>query len=148
VEPSDSKEEPGNAWHCWAGPAELRDEGDGLVVQVGEHVFGPTDARAAGAICFAYGLDNSLFHTRDTPPFSSRWLVWHFSALLSRWETPDIARFAEQGLHDARLLAGANAAEFEARFIARLNMVKEFHAWMSGIDFAALAAETNTQSIC
>ncbi len=113
-----------DSWTPWQGSAALLEIDEGLVIRVGEKSFGPIeDTRAAGALCFAYGLDFSLFSTADTPLFSVRWLVWHYCLLVSRQYGPDVARLAEEGLNGALALAGPAAAEIEALFKARLTWV-------------------------
>lgn len=115
-----------NSWTPWQGSAALLEIDEGLVIRVGEKSFDPTaDTRVAGALCFAYGLDNALFSTAHTPPLSVRWLVWHYCALVSRQDGPDVARLAEEGLNGALALAGPAAAEIEALFKARLALVRD-----------------------
>ena len=78
------------------------------------------DTRALGALCWALGLDNRLFTVANTQVGTGEWLAWHFCALVSRWDDPDIEAFARRGLNAALAVVGNADLDIEVRFWARV----------------------------
>lgn len=102
---------------------------NGWLLQCGSTTFAAShDTRALGVLCFAYGLDNELFHGVDPQSDAIRWLIWHFAALLSRREEdPDLPETLTQALAEACHLAPNEAVrtEVRSRVAARLQAIAE-----------------------
>ncbi len=108
-----------------------------FLLELPDGKFTPSyDLDAIGALCFAYGLDNTLFDGVRPDEDMRRWLIWHFSALVSHSRSdPDLPSFMYRALERAAALApdAMTAQDIRERFIAR---------------DAAIAQELGTAPLC